>query len=113
MRSISSETSLRPMSPLFMSCYLPCRLKRRDTDSRRGIFDRNREPDADEDALFAWIEDGGDDPHDLAVHRDQRAARVSGIGCGVELDEIGQRALVLGRSVGALQSRDDACRRGG
>ena len=56
------------------------------------------------------LQDRGDDADHLAVHRDQRAARVARVGGGVELDQVGQHALALGRAELALQAGDDAGR---
>ena len=47
----------------------------------------------------------GDDADDLAVRGHQRAAGIAGIGRRVELDQVGQHALALGRAVLALAGR--------
>ena len=51
------------------------------------------------------FEDGGDDADHLAVHRHQRAAGIAGVGGGVELDQVGQQLLAVGRAELALQAR--------
>src|SRR5947207_12158358 len=87
------------------------RSERTHPDGGRGVLDRHREADADEHALAGRVEDRRDDADDLAVHRDERPARVAGVRRRVELDQVGQEALALGRAVLALEAGDDARRR--
>src|ERR1700732_791982 len=106
MRSISREASpLASIALSFMSvCSLVSGLERGYADRARGIFDRHCKSDADEDALVARIQYRGDDPHHLAIHGRQRAAGISGVGRGIELDQIGQQPLAFPRTVFALQA---------
>src|SRR6187455_1876692 len=87
------------------------RLERRHSRRRGSVLDRHGEADADEDALAVRVQDRGDDADHLAVHRDERAARVARVGGGVELDQVGEHLLAVGRAELALQARDDAGRR--
>src|SRR6185295_9741042 len=85
-------------------------LEGRHSRRRGGVLDRHGEADADEDALAIRVQDRGDDADHLAVHRHERAARVARVGGGVELDQVGQHLLAVGRAELALQARDDAGR---
>src|SRR6478735_5492764 len=87
-------------------------LERRHSRCRGSVLDRHGEADADEDALAVRVQDRGDDADHLAVHRHQRATRVAGVGGGVELDQVGEHLLAVGRAELALQAGDDAGRRG-
>src|SRR6476660_1719233 len=71
--------------------------ERRQAGGRGGVLDRDGEADAQEGARRRRVEDGGDDAHHLAVHGDERPARVARIGGGVELDQVGHLLLALGR----------------
>src|SRR5450755_4902910 len=108
MRSMSRETS--PLAPTALSFMIACLgefgLERRYADRGGGVFDRDCEADADEDALIARVEYGGDDSHHLAIHGRQRPTGISGICRGVELDQVGQQTLTFRRAVFALQAGD-------
>src|ERR1700687_6388226 len=112
MRSISREASpLAPTALSFMGiCSIVMRLERRNAYRRRGVFDRHRKSDADEDALVARVQYRGDDPDHLAIHGGERPAGVSGVGRGVELDQVGQQTLAFRRAVFAFQAGKHASR---
>src|SRR5512132_636299 len=116
MRCISDAMSPPPWSRFSIrSFWVELRPDRRGSErrnayGRRSVLDRHGEADADEHALVVRVEDARDDADDLAIHRDERAARTAGIGGGVELDQVGEQALTLRRTVLPPQSRDDAGR---
>src|SRR3954471_9295088 len=85
-------------------------LERRQADRARGRLDGYGESDADEDPLLGRVEKSGHDAHHLALRGHERTARVAWVGCGIELNEVGQHALALGRAVFTAQARHDACR---
>src|SRR4029078_2391500 len=110
MRSMPGMASLRPGSRSFIvGASWDGRADRGRFSERRyagrggGVLDRHGEPDTDEYALFAGVQDGRDDADDLAVHRGQRAARITGIRRRIELYQIGQQTLALARAMLALE----------
>src|SRR5450830_212671 len=84
--------------------------ERRNADRAARAFDGRGEADADEGVRLGRIEDGGDDTDDLAVHRDQRAARIARVDGGVELDELRQLPLAVARAESAVKAGDHAGR---
>src|ERR1019366_8012787 len=111
MRSMRLETSDRASSLMSMRCFLDAMpLERRNSPGCRGILDGPCETEADEHALIRRVEKAGHDAHHLAVRRHQRAARVSAIDCGIELDEIGEQTFALRRAVLAPETGNHARR---
>src|SRR5436190_18778710 len=84
--------------------------ERRQSGRARRRFYRDGEADAREAGLLGGAEDGGDDADDFPGGVDERAARAARIRRGVELDEVGERPLALGRAVLALEAGDHAMR---
>src|SRR5258707_5374626 len=86
------------------------RSERRRSDRRRRILDRYGEADADEHALLGRVEQAGDDADDLAVGGHQWAAGITGIGGGIELNQVGEKPRARARAILALEARNDAGR---
>src|SRR4029453_3220931 len=89
---------------------LLCDLKRRYPHCAARALDRRREANADEGAVRGWVQDRRHDADHLTVHRDQRAAGISGVGGGIELDQSGHDLLAFGRAETAVETRDNAGR---
>src|SRR5215813_10796190 len=64
------------------------RSKRRYPRGGCCILDGNRKPNADKKTLVSRVQNTGDDANHLAIQGHQRAAGVSRINCGIELDEV-------------------------
>src|SRR5512142_1636544 len=98
MRSISEATSARAgclLSIAFLWWWCVVRPEGVGSEGREahgagGILDGHREADADEHALLGGIEDRRDDADHFAVHGDQRATGIAGIGGSIELDQVGE-----------------------
>src|SRR3990167_9564744 len=94
-------------------------LMKRSLDSERGkagrgcrALDRHGKTDADEGAVVAGVEDAGDDTDHLALHGDQRPARIAGVGRRVELYQVADFLLALGRLEGPPEAGDHPGRGG-
>ena len=73
-----------------------------------GDVDRNGQADPDEDVLVRRVDQGRDDPDDLSVAVEERAARVARVDRRVDLDQPLQERSAVRFLEGPIQAGNDA-----